>query len=931
MRRKLKVIVGLWIIGLFLQSNVIFGFDIKFTNSGISINVNAMGNFELSYPKLILKDKQELKPIEVKISGNDAILKYNSDIGLRLEKKSNNIIMNFENSSNIEKYRMDMLIPFNFRDGGRWKAGNQEGIFPNKKPEKPQFYQGNSNTLEITSDTGKTISIKIPEWSYQQLQDNREWGWNIYHYCFFAPFNKDNPKGVITIKEGSFTSGNDTKNTNQSKIKVDKFGQPALKNFPGKINSEEELKKDAEIESSYFNSLSLNGLNLDKFGGLEKSGEKFALQKTGFFHVEKKGEKWILVDPEGNAFFHLGICSFNAGNEDSTYIEGREDIYEWIPSVDDPFFASARLEDGWWKPRAISFYKANVARKYGAPFNHKDHTKRLVDRVRKIGFNSVGAFSQHSDIFENENFPYVSHLPLNLPEIPGLRGVFDPFDEMNKKKIDENFSKYIAPKADNPLIIGYFLANEQGWEDLPRAIPALGAKYHSKQHLVKMLKDKYKDIKTLNEAWQVNFDSFDALYDKGLPISTKAAFQDMQKFNEIFLEEYYKVITDTFRKYDKNHMLLGNRWQPGTSNNETLCRIAGKYMDIISINYYTMGIDEGFIKRIYEWTGEKPQFWSEFYYTSEEESPVSGSGNDMKTQKERGLAYRNYVEGAAALGFVVGIEWFTMIDQATTGRFFEKYNGERNNTGLFSVTDRPYKDMIAEMIKTHSNIYNVWLLNKKPYTIEDPRFYTSAKAQKRKVQAGHATGEMKIDGNLDNWPTRPPERISKDRIVLGKELDNFDATFKVAWDEDNLYIIVNVTDSTPMKNDLNGEHLWSADAIEIFIGYEKPETKGPLLFSDRQILIGAGKNDQFHVVNLNPQPKITSTVVPSVDGKGYTIEAAIPWDVIGIKAKEGQEYLFDIGVDNSNDGKGRSCQIMWSGIARNSSDRSAWGTLKLVR
>ena len=150
MRRKLKVIVGLWIIGLFLQSNVIFGFDIKFTNSGISINVNAMGNFELSYPKLILKDKQELKPIEVKISGNDAILKYNSDIGLRLEKKSNDIIMNFENSSNIEKYRMDMLIPFNFRDGGRWKAGNQEGIFPNKKPEKPQFYQGNFFPRDIS-------------------------------------------------------------------------------------------------------------------------------------------------------------------------------------------------------------------------------------------------------------------------------------------------------------------------------------------------------------------------------------------------------------------------------------------------------------------------------------------------------------------------------------------------------------------------------------------------------------------------------------------------------------------------------------------------------------------------------------------------------------------------------------------------------------
>ena len=72
------------------------------------------------------------------------------------------------------------------------------------------------------------------------------------------------------------------------------------------------------------------------------------------------------------------------------------------------------------------------------------------------------------------------------------------------------------------------------------------------------------------------------------------------------------------------------------------------------------------------------------------------------------MAYRNYVEGAAALGFVVGIEWFTLIDQAATGRFFEGQNGERANTGLFNVLDRPYKDMLGQKLEAHLDIYPVW-------------------------------------------------------------------------------------------------------------------------------------------------------------------------------------------------------------------------------
>ena len=94
----------------------------------------------------------------------------------------------------------------------------------------------------------------------------------------------------------------------------------------------------------------------------------------------------------------------------------------------------------------------------------------------------------------------------------------------------------------------------------------------------------------------------------------------------------------------------------------------------------------------------------------------------MVTQQERGLAYRNYVELSAALDFVVGIEWFTLIDQSVTGRWFQGFDGERANTGVLSVTDRPWRGALDEMVKTNHDIYRVWFRERPPFVFDDSRF-----------------------------------------------------------------------------------------------------------------------------------------------------------------------------------------------------------------
>jgi len=295
--------------------------------------------------------------------------------------------------------------------------------------------------------------------------------------------------------------------------------------------------------------------------------------------------------------------------------------------------------------------------------------------------------------------------------------VFDPFDAKVRSLIESQLAKTLPERANDPLLIGYFIINEPRYDELPKVLPSLTGGQACKRELVNFLSTKYKTIDAFNSAWGLGAKSFDELAGIGLAVTTDAAKADVKAFTGVFLESMFELVTSNYRKHDKNHLLLGNRLQPVTINDEQLCRLSGKYLDVMSYNYYTYDVDKAFLKKVHEWTGGKPMILSEFFWSSPRDSGLTG-GREVLSQQERGLIYRNYVEQAASLGFVVGIEWFTLIDQATTGRWFSKYNGESANTGLFSVTDRPWKPMVEEMAKTNHGIYEVLQGERPPFAWE---------------------------------------------------------------------------------------------------------------------------------------------------------------------------------------------------------------------
>ena len=673
---------------------------------GVRFSCGSMGEFDISHPRLAIGGEDRCKPIETRHNGNMCVLKYKDDGLLKVTLDGQRVHYRLEQTPNgYRKPFQEMYVPITFNQGGKWHVDSKSGDFPLVKGGA-KLFQGNTRAFAVSDPNNAKLALRFSSGTWMEVQDNREWNWAIFWSGFHMPGG---------IKEWTVEASLDTSAFARRRL-LDKFGQVA-RDFPGKISDESELKADLAGEAAYYKGLDFagklakRGCRLDVYGGVDGMGAQFGLKKTGYFHCEKKNvggrERWFLVDPLGNPFFHLGVCSFGPG-EDYTDVTDRQDAYEWLPPHDERYGAAWKDRPGdWWNGRAVSFYKANVIRKYGK-YDDEAQATRFVNRVRAVGFNSIGAFSDVSASARQKNFPYVGFVNIGSPRlIPSVRGMFDPFDEKSRAEVAKGMKSMARHTAD-PLLIGYFLANEQGLEDVSRAIPALDGSYAAKREFVAFLRGKYGAIAAFNTAWKADETDFKALEEKGLAVTTEAAHADVRAFTEIFLDAYYALIEREFRRNDPNHMLIGSRWQPATANDEVLCRVCGKYMDVVSINYYAAGIDSAFVTRIYEWSGRKPQFWSEFYYTSTKESNCGPSGFDLPTQKARGMAYRNYVEGAAALGFVVGIEWFTLIDQAATGRFFEGQNGERANTGLFNVLDRPYKDMLGQMLEAHLDIYPVW-------------------------------------------------------------------------------------------------------------------------------------------------------------------------------------------------------------------------------
>ena len=510
----------------------------------------------------------------------------------------------------------------------------------------------------------------------------------------------------------------------------------------------------------------------------------------------------------------------------------------------------------------------------------------------------------------------------------------------------------MSANKDNPNLIGYMFGNELPYDQLEGVIlSADAAASGTRAYLAQWLQTRYSTISAFNTAWGTNYGSFAALGSGTVPMNTLAAGADMDAFRQLYLNEEYGSIVKYGKKYDPNHMQVGDRWLASAMNNSGLATALAKAagyagLDAITYNYYASVLDVNRLQEVYDASANDganpavPIILSEWHYI---DVSVCGSASPVANPEAKGMMYRDYVERAAASGYVVGSDWFTWIDQAPTGRYFEGLNGEASAQGLVDVTDRPYTSTIDQVTQTNFNIYNVVLGIDEPY--QAPGTDKSGRDTSKILQVPNAAGEITI-GGFSDWSGFAAESsiTGIDQAIGMIPPDpNISGDMYTAWDDTNFYIQAHIYKPLPVINTGVGQWwAYDGDGLELFFGPDLPEQKtGNLLPTDSQLMLSVNQNGgdldagYYWYTGKNAGANSDTGVVVRAKlddaGTGYIIEASIPLSAIGLAdAADGTLVRYDMGFDCADKSGHRSSQYLWNGVDGDSANRDFWGLATFV-
>lgn len=387
---------------------------------------------------------------------------------------------------------------------------------------------------------------------------------------------------------------------------------------------------------------------------------------TGFFRVEKRGNRWWIVDPDGYPFIHKGVAVFRPGtsrNQRAALASQYRSNSNWV-----------KVESGF---------------------------------LRQNGFNGAGAWSD-ADLIHDNQIPLVYSIIVNpmgsyraehikqyggVYPVAGWQGyrydlamVFDPeFDAYVEKSITP-----IAKYANDKFLLGYYTDNELPWKNdaLDRHLNFLGKTEAGYLAAKKWLDDrKGKDTSMAD----VNA-------------------QDRLAFTGFYLETYLRKVAAVIRKYDPNHLYLGCRFNQETEelNNPEMFRVAGKYMDIVSINHYRKWEPVQSIMANWETWSAKPFLITEWYVKGEDSGlpNKSGAGWNVPTQQDRGYFYQNFTIELLKSRSCVGWHWFTYQDNDPEDLTTDPSNRD-SNKGIVNTNYEPYQPLIENMKQLNDHTFEL--------------------------------------------------------------------------------------------------------------------------------------------------------------------------------------------------------------------------------
>jgi hypothetical protein len=398
-------------------------------------------------------------------------------------------------------------------------------------------------------------------------------------------------------------------------------------------------------------------------------------RKTGFFHAEKIGGTWWIIDPAGNGTFITGVDH-------------------------------ASYEVHWCEKLGYAPYHRNCEKLYGSEEKWADST---VARLKSWGFNSLGVNSSQS--IRRRGLAHMEILGLGqayarrdaITKPTTWTGFPNVFNPDFKRYCEKECERMCAPLRDDPWFVGYFIDNELEWHPWTGKGPfgdafAKAEGHSAKSALVDFLTKRHPSPAAFNAAWGTAIADFKELARMTeLPEAlTDAAKADVREFVRLAAETYFSTAVAAIRKYDPNHMIMGCRF---AGQAPEILDIAGRYSDVISANFYrnvdleTGAMTDGFEKDLSEWyaRGGRPMIITEWSFPALDAGlPCKhGAGQRVPTQSDKAFAWTAFQKLLFTTPFVVGSNYFMWADEPELG--ISTIFPEDSNYGLVNVNDEPYE------------------------------------------------------------------------------------------------------------------------------------------------------------------------------------------------------------------------------------------------
>ncbi len=489
---------------------------------------------------------------------------------------------------------------------------------------------------------------------------------------------------------------------------VDALGQWTTKDWPGKTRDEAQLAADlqASLEEARRASFPASWC---RYGGTK--AKRF--DATGFFHVRHDGRRFWLVDPDGHGFFSLGLDSVRPG-ESSAIVPGTEPLFGPLPPRDGPFAAAWGTRSARWGTESYSFGVANLVRGFGVEW-HSRWRELVEGRLRAWRFNTLGNWSESELLRTQPSLPYVIPMP-DYPTTSLL--LYRDFPDVFADEFRESarrWAQHLVAYRRDPSLIGYFMRNEPLWAFGANNIAAEMLERNpgsaSRRALARWLRERYHgDAPAFSRAWGLGLTSFEQLESELVPRAadrSPAAREDLWAFSKEMVRTYVGLPARACREVDPHHLNLGMRYAWVSSD---LLYESAESFDVFTINSYSMVPPAETIAEITRRT-KKPVLIGEFHFGALDRGLPATGLRGVASQEERGVAYRRYVEAAAALPNVVGTHYFILNDQELLGRF----DGENFQIGFVDVCHRPYQELVQAASRTHEVVYDVMQGRRPPF------------------------------------------------------------------------------------------------------------------------------------------------------------------------------------------------------------------------